>query len=481
MTTSILAVSLFFTHPAPLDMPKAEAYYVRDDGRQWLEDRYDEVDLWTSRAVLGRWEDDEGRIFTVSRLDVVPPKFRDEPVTREKYTANEARIDPKEDLDVRDEAINMLSPVEPAEEPVATRQNIRGFKDVLYYEGTNDTALVCAFLREKGKAWYLATWELVPGDDHEWAKELFEEQILGKWDEVVKENLRSEVEPKDAGKKKRDAAKEAKPPAEKTLRERELLRRDARHSVTNYLDWHVTEAEEFSVLDALPASIAFVPALTNDLTRMRKRYAEVMPSPIDGSNVLCVARIYANRDDYLAAAGEEMAWSAAYWNPLRREIVAYLPEGGADDLLRTIRHEAFHQYVSYAASMLPVSPWLNEGYAEYFEDEDSTDWKIGGVDAQKIDELAEAIPALIGYDYAQFYEGTSAEKHMKYRLAWSIAVFLEKGAPEVRFQPFANIKRDYIAALLKTRDMRRATAATFSTNDKLELFIKEWKKFWKNM
>ena len=59
MATAILAASLFFCHPAPLDMPRASAYLVSDtSGAIRLEDRYDELDLWTSRAVLGRWTDD---------------------------------------------------------------------------------------------------------------------------------------------------------------------------------------------------------------------------------------------------------------------------------------------------------------------------------------------------------------------------------------------------------------------------------------
>ncbi len=493
----ILAASLFFAHPSPLDMPKAEAFHVREGDRQWLEDRYDEVDLWTSRAVLGRWEDDDGRVFTLSKLGVAPPKFTGTPVTRAKYTANEARIDPKKDLDLRDAAVNMLSPVEPAAEPARPRQRVRGFREILYYEGTNDAAVVCAFLREKGAAWMLATWELAEGDDHDWARELFEERILGGWDEVAKTHLRSEELPggetdsrsRPAQTLQTSQASQDPLPSQTSLSpqttqafllERALLRDDARHSVTNYAEWHVTEAPEFSVLDALPSSAGFIASLTNDLTRMRTRYAETVPSPIDGSNVLCVARIYANRADYLAAAGDEMAWSAAYWNPLRRELVAYLPDGGAEELLRTIRHEAFHQYLSYASSMVSASPWLNEGYAQYFEDEDSMDWKLGAMDPERIERLAEAIPAVLGCDYEQFYAGDSAARLLNYRLAWSIAVFLEKGAPKVRFAPFADLKRDYMDALLKTRDMRQATAAAFASKERMELFIREWKKFWKN-
>jgi len=145
--------------------------------------------------------------------------------------------------------------------------------------------------------------------------------------------------------------------------------------------------------------------------------------------------------------------------------------------MKTIRHEAFHQYLSYACSMVSASPWLNEGYAQYFEDEESADWGVD-VGAERLERLAESLPALMLMDYAEFYGGTDAERRLKYRTAWSLARFIEKGAPKVRFEPFANLKRDYVESLLRHRDMRRATADAFGSEDKLKSFVSEWKRFW---
>ena len=258
--------------------------------------------------------------------------------------------------------------------------------------------------------------------------------------------------------------------------ERDLLRRDLRHSVAAYESWHMTDADEFSVIDCLPAR-GFVTSLTNDLRIMRTKYAETVPSPINVSNTLSVARIYSNREDYLEAAGDDMQWSAAYWNPGRRELVAYLPVQGEQQLLRTIRHEAFHQYLSYACSMMSAAPWFNEGYAQYFEDVDDADWRIA-VTAEDLNRLEDMLLPLVLMDYSQFYDGTDAERRLKYRLAWSIAFFIENGAPKVRFRPFENLKKDYIETLLKTRDMRKATGAAFGSVDKFKNFVSEWKKFW---
>ena len=223
--------------------------------------------------------------------------------------------------------------------------------------------------------------------------------------------------------------------------------------------------------------------LTNDFPVMRAKYAAALPTPIDGSNVLCVARVYATRDEYLDALEADgltnMTWSAAYWSAERRELVAYLPPNGEQELLRTIRHEAFHQHLSYATSMISASPWLNEGYAQYFEDEKNADWGDEiELTEENVDRLAQLIPGLLQMDYAQFYDGTDFSRRMKYRLAWSIVRFVEKGADEVRLKPFAGLKRRYVEALLETHDMRQATSAAFRDADLLKKFIAEWKKFW---
>lgn len=456
----LLAASLFFSNPAPLDMPRAEAYFVKEDGCLRLEDRFNKGDLWITRSVLGRWLDDDGRVFTLCRLDTLPPAVETEAtVTRMDYLAGAAPLEPKNLRGLR-RAVEVLSPCELPEACASPRQVIRGFKEVGYWQGTNVTALVCTFLPERERCWYLAVWELCDGDEPEASLEAFERKFLGCWDSF---------------------GWLCKGGATKPTSEREALRQDAHHSVTNYTDWHWTDAPEFTVLDALPKGSGFVSALTNELRTMRAQYAATLPTRIDGSNVLCIARLFGTRDDYLSAVGEELKWSAAVWDVARRELSAYLPPSGERELMKTIRHEAFHQYLSYACSMITVSPWLNEGYAVYFEDQDQTDWEEGrrpGPD--ELERLAALIPSLLKMDYEEFYAGSDEDRRLKYRLAWSLAVFLEKGAPKVRFDPFKTVKKTYLDTLVETRDMTRATEAAFRGPEFLQKFVSEWLKFWKN-
>jgi hypothetical protein len=97
-----------------------------------------------------------------------------------------------------------------------------------------------------------------------------------------------------------------------------------------------------------------------------------------------------------------------------------------------------------------------------------------------LESVCALLPAIMAMDYAQFYDGSSEERYLKYRLAWSIAYFIEKGASDVRFEPFKNLKRDYISELLKTQDMRKATNAAFGNDDNLKLFVREWMRFYLN-
>ena len=491
MTTLLIAASLFFTNPAPLEMPRAKAYLAHEDDRTWLEDRFDPLDLWTSRSVDGRWIDDDGRTFVLATLATRPPALANAtPETRTSYTNGCVKIGRRKPEHVR-EAAEMLAPVELAEKPTPPRQTPRGYADVDYWQGTNRSAIVCTFRVKESNVWRLATWTLAEDDDFDESRKRFEDEFLDK-----------EFLPFLKDFEKRNTA-----PANCPLftvhcslftvhcslftvhcslcAERSLLRADARHSVAAYPQWHVTDAETYSILDDLTGSRGFVTTLTNELARLRVAATNAIPTSLDASNVLCVARIYANRSEYLDALEADgktnMSWSAAYWSPARRELVAYLPEGGDDELFKTIRHEAFHQHLSYATAMITTSPWLNEGYAQYFEDPDSLDWALGYATPtpETLKDFANSLPALLTLDYDAFYDGTDIERRTKYRLAWSIAVFLEKGAPDVRFAPFKNVKRDYVETLLQTQDALKATNAAFKNEDTLKLFVAEWLKWWK--
>lgn len=465
--------SLLAADPIPLDMPRAQPYLVRQDARRYLEDRYNHLDLWVSRTVDGRWVDDEGRVFIYSTLSFQPPSSFSESsvLTRLSFTRSVGGVK-EDDIPSRRRAIELISPIVIADEMSKPRITPHDFSKVEYWQGTNRTAIVCSFLPRGDKVWRLATWLLADEDDFDARLEDFNRELFEKknplWKELSRHAWR---ETSDFTKKKKEISE--------MERERLLLRDDARHSVRAYPSWRVTEADEFVVLDELPFAEAFIVNLTNEFSEMRQSYAATVPSPLDGTNTLCVARIFSSRERYIEALEADgltnLIWTAAYWSPARRELVAYRPSNGDEALLKTIRHEAFHQYLTYACSAIAPSPWLNEGYAQYFEEGASGTHpsQLKGVHA-----YLPLLPKVLFSDYDEFYSGTDEERRIKYILALSVAIFIEHGAPKVRFQPFKDLKRDYISALLETKDMFKATEKAFKNKETLELFLDEWLEFW---
>ena len=476
--------TFFAASPDGVSMPHTESFLVTEsDGSRRLEDRYDTFDLWTARTIRGRWRDAAGNLLVVARLAFAPPD--DPPETLSTRSDFERRlpslaIKPK-DAAARNAAVIACAPVDVFEEPVRPRRSRRReIETLLYYQSTNQLASVWVFrpvVHKRGvKAdWYMAALILSPDENPDSAAARFDAYFL--------DRVRFLPEPTSESSTGHDGRVALGRPSESSL-----LKRDYALSVVNYEGWHSTESGDVVVVDDLaPQSHdTFVSSLTNDLPRLCAAYAASVPSPLVSTNIAAV-RVFSGREDYLAYVGEGVEWSAAVWSPQHRELVLNLQPSGVDELLKTVRHEAFHQYLAYAGAMAEASPWFNEGHAELFEHTSfDRDGKIvfekDAVAAQWVhanaDAVAASLPAFVLLDYPEFYSGTDAQRRAHYYIAWSIAYFLEVGAPEVRFRPFAKLRADYMSALVRTRRAEAATSSVF-TLDKMKLFSAEWKKFWK--
>ncbi len=477
--------------PDAVSMPHAEGFLLTDsDGSQSLEDRFDTYDLWIAQTVRCCWYDDYGNMLVVARLLTVPP---DDPagtlstrVDFEKRLASLA-IDPC-DESARNLAVMACTPADVSEIPVRPRRgHRRELEKLLYYQSTNQLASVWVFrpkAPERGVKtdWYMAALVIDPSENQDAAAAQFDAYFLDRVRSLPAEQLNGG---KSKENKRTSRRRRVEIPDEATL-----LKRDYRRSVVNYDAWHAAESGDVVVVDDLAKQLheSFVGSLTNDLPRMRTAYAAAVPSPLTSvTNVVAAVRVFSEREDYISYVGEGAEWSAAVWSPARRELVLNLPVTGTDDLLKTVRHEAFHQYLAYAGAMAESSPWFNEGHAELFEhtsfdregkvvfekDPVASSWIHANVDA-----VGEALPGFFYLDYAAFYSGTDAQRRANYWIAWSIAYFLQVGAPEVRFRPFESFRADYLSELVRSRRADSATAAVLSS-DKLKLFIAEWRKFWK--
>lgn len=457
-----------------VEMPKATAYLVSGEKGLYLEDRFDVFDLWRSDAVRACWLDAEGNHFSICRVPrMIPGDAGDVTRTRIDYSQRYSKaVLGEKDLDALDEAVYMLAPVEVERRVKPRRSQRRNFTQLWQYSVTNGNVYVYAFRPKAGKGqhtdWYVAC--LISADPEA-------ETVIDSWlDDVqyLKPKTKSPV-----------SKREKTPSAGETA----LLASDYRRSVINYSDWHFASASNVVVVDSMPdgARKDFLTSLTNGLPRMQLEYAKVLPSPLSDDSHIAAVRIFGSREEYLAYVGPEMQWSAALWSPQHRELVLHWPEEGSDALLQTVWHEALHQHLDYACSMIQSPAWFNEGHAVLFE---HTRFDMDGnilfepvpaaVAAIKANPaaIAEQLPALFDMDYADFYSGTTQERALKYHIAWSVAYFLQIGAPEVRFQPFKDLRSDLLHALVRTRSRSEASKAVL-TGEMQKQLVAEWLYFWK--
>lgn len=472
----------------PLSPPRAAAYLVTTGGVRRLVDRYNVLDLWTCATLRARWVDASGNRLSVARLVRAAPPDPDDELSREEFAAwadsPAAALDPL-DASARDAAVALVAPVDVGAGVDRRRLAGRGLASVFSYPATNDHAFVYAF-RPRPRAdmgmkpdWYMAALVVAPGEDVDAAKEAFESKFLGT--AAVPSRFDHAVSPIDLDSLPTTAR---------------LTRLDLHRSVVNYDDWHVADSEDVTVIDDLDGASgrSFVAGLTNDLPRLRAAYAATVPGGLPPSD-LAVVRVFRDRPEYIGYVGSNYSWSAAVWAPERRELVLYMPEQGTEELMRTVRHEAFHQYLAYAGSMIAASPWFNEGFADFFANAAVSVEKTprGGEKVvadftesaryaafvrENVDTLAERVPSVLGMDYDAFYDGSDADRLAHYATAWSLVYFLEKGAPLLRGRPFESFPSDYLKALLDTKDMTKANAAAFGSDGKMALFVRAWQEFW---
>jgi hypothetical protein len=460
----------------PVNMPTASAYLVSGRDGSWLEDRFDVFELWRADAIRARWTDADGSSFSICRIPRMVPDEGSDPRTRRDFTKRfaKATLGPK-DLEALDEAVCLLAPVCVTERLAPRRSQRRNLSALWQYATTNENAFVYAFRpRAAGRVqtdWYMVS---LMSDDPDAAEKLDE------WIDGV--DWSGE---RQGGQASRPSGRKASEPSET-----DLLAADYRRNVVNYADWHFASSSNLVVVDNMQDvdRRQFLNSLTNTFLKMQAAYRSVLPSPLTDASHIAAVRVFGSRNEYLGYVGWEMKWSAALWSPEHRELVLYYPPGGSETLLHTVWHEALHQHLDYACSMLQAPAWFNEGHAELFE---HTHFDMDGnlvfdiepeaaqVMRQNAADLADSLSLLLDMDYPEFYAGSSEEKRLKYQLAWSVAYFLQEGAPKVRFQPFKNLRADLMDALVRTR--RRDEAMRTVLNGELrKTLVREWISFWKH-
>ncbi|MHC5209240.1 MAG: DUF1570 domain-containing protein [Planctomycetota bacterium] len=153
--------------------------------------------------------------------------------------------------------------------------------------------------------------------------------------------------------------------------------------------------------------------------------------------------------------------TAGLYSPVLKQLLIWnLPD--RDAMLRTVRHEGFHQYLD---RMLPITPvWLNEGTAEYFETAALSGGRVehgAPVRAHILRLTAKkaewaTVDELIHMGRAEFYGDSSRN----YAQAWALVHFLLQGDRDER-----KLYMDYFEALLDGASQREAGDRVFGGVD----------------
>lgn len=164
-------------------------------------------------------------------------------------------------------------------------------------------------------------------------------------------------------------------------------------------------------------------------------------------------------EDALAFAGKAPEQVAGLYSPVLKQLLIWnLPD--RDEMMKTVRHEGFHQYLD---RLLPDPPvWFNEGLAVYFEDMKRVNGELK-TDAVRRDfvQLLAGKPLVPMADFARIRPGDfyRTSPH-SYAQGWLVAHLLRHGTPR---------HKELYRTLLSRLETAAGTEAVRSTFDEATL------------
>lgn len=469
----------------PLPLPDAFPCLLVDDEALSREDRFSPFELWFNLQCCGRWRNTRGQKLVIGRIADRLPLFSEEHVSRQRFAAelcdDSNQIDPA-NTDLIDEWVATFVDV-PVYEAEKLKLNAFSLDELRFYPCGATNVLVYAFRpRQLGSStapdWFCVRFD-APGEaDLAALRARFEEAFIG---QLALPNRLSKDEGSEAV--KLDVSRKGQKSFDQPDHP---VRIEARKSIENYDTWWYAETDGYIILSDVATEVgkSVIRDLQDTMPALRQAFERLVP-PLTRESEVDLIRIFQTRDDYVRYVGKDRAWSGAVWMPGRRELVL-TQDVNKEEMLRTIRHESFHQYLSHAYCMLPPAPWLNEGHACLFESArvDSKSKVTLNEDpsrsqllVESIDLVAASLPSLFQSDYETFYGGESLERKVKYATAWGLAYYLQKGAPQERNTPFKDILPKFAASLAETHNYQMATAEALKGID-MRVFQDNFREFW---
>ena len=256
-------------------------------------------------------------------------------------------------------------------------------------------------------------------------------------------------------------------------------------AVANTEGWWYAQTPNYVLKSNLPSrSKTFAKKIQERVEVMRSVYEKFIP-PVGEISAVSVITVPGTRKEYVEYSGAP-EWSAGVWNPSRRElIVSQLEDRGKKEgerqMMNTLHHEAFHQYIFYALNNTSPPAWFNEGHADLFASVKVTGSKVKvEEDGYHLRNLAPyfrskrlSIDTLVKSSYGQFY----ANKDINYSFAWSLVYFLRKGGEQYESKGYDKILGKCLTELTKSRNMDLASEKAFEGID-MNQFQNDFYEFW---
>lgn len=473
--------------------PQVFLYTIVDGNQKRKEDRYDPADLWRLKQQAGRWSGRYGNIVILIRMTHrLPAGFKDAHVTRDTYEKRAAgegtagvSVQSEDDVpgwmadysgysDLKGERVERCSArVDPI---IRFRFGAADPYRVAYAFRLNRTVE-----NNSPAPWVCALFEINPGIAMETALRSIEKKFF------LSVSFSTIIQPGSVG--GRSAAGVTKELPGKSA-DMMIVRRQAEESIRNMKGWWYSESSHYIVLSNLKGSAKLmVDHLNKAMGTIRPAYARCLSE--NPKDAVCVIRMPATSQEYLAYVGADYDWTGGLWAPDRKELlIRPVVEGSSQEkrrsLFRRAFHEGFHQYAFYALDQANSSMWFNEGMAQFFENAVIVNGRIRIEEDPRAISLLTQVLAKGGFDLQsffqlspeQFYSKISAERDANYAVAWALVYYLKKGFGADTHSPFAGLLDKYAEAMqVEGKTASEATESMLKGVDVQRLSM-DFRQFW---
>ena len=443
--------------------PKSQRWRCRQGEKTWIEEHFDVREIWMGHECSCRWKDRKGNQLVLATPTAFCPEFADNHAKRADIDAKmaegaEAFAEPSDETFVRWAAEFSDAKLEAsALAPLA----VSSLPAVRLVDFGEFSSRVAAFFKTKNGPWRYA--------------------------EI---SLAQESSPKD-----REALMKAflKGVVEDKARQGGAGDRGGIVTEGRWKTFPVKDGYRFKTDLSLSQGTAFIKNASRLMAAMQAAYRRYVP-PQKEIGVSTV-RVFATREGYneymKGATGESGERSIGLWSPSHDELLILdMGNSAREETLKTMRHEAFHQYLSYATGRARHAVWFNEGHACFFENvsydakrnyvrvwDDPNDRRPARV-AQEPDRFARLFLDIRLLDHDAFYAGTLREVNDRYAAAWAAVYFLEKGAPAFpEFAAYRGVLPAYLKAIADGKSPDEATTIAWEPVAKRD-FAADFTKFW---